>query len=73
MPDQDAQQAYLIQVEAASLMIPEMLMEDLEKSIVWRTSLTPGDPYQTAFYEGERHLVWRLREMQRRARARLER
>lgn len=71
-PDQDAQQAYLEQVEVASLMIPEVLMEDLEKSYVWRINHVPGDPVSSAYQEGQKAMVVHLRQLQHQARARLQ-
>ena len=70
MADHDAQRAYLEQIEDASLMIPELLMEDLEKVFLRRISHTPGDPYTTAYLDGERAMIIHLRALQASARAR---
>ena len=43
------------------------VLEDMEKSFFRRISHTPGDPYTTAFKEGQRDVVKKIHEVIQRA------
>lgn len=61
-------QAEIEQTLRAYLAIPPRVLADLEQSYMLRDSFVPGDPYKSAWQEGQRSVVLNILRMQAQAR-----